>query len=353
MACNRLVVTLSLEKEADLMLKVLIVASGFSQATRKPIEMMEKAGFLVEEQDYGPGGLNQDEPEFCRIIKGVDALIVTAIEKVTRRIFESADRLKIVAIRSAGFEGMDIRAATGRGVLITYNPGANRQAVADMTLGLMLSVSRKIGWIDRGMREGKYRELRVSTKDIYQKTLGIIGLGRIGKAVALRAKGFDMRIVYHDIVAYPEFAQTHGIEKVSLAQLLNDADIVTFHVPLDESTRNMIGEREIRRMRKGTILINTCRGGVVDEKAIYSALVSGHLYGYGADVHEKEPPVFLDLLRLDNVVTTCHVAGASEQGLINMATEAAEKVIQLLKDGRIPEDVLNPEVLPVIEARKR
>lgn len=330
------------------MLKVLIVASGFSQATRQPIDMMEEAGLLVQELDYGPGGLNQKEDEFCRIIKGANAVIVTAIERVTRRVFESADRLKMVAIRSSGFEGTDLRAATDHSVLVTHNPGANRQAVADMALGLMLSVSRRIGWMDRGMREGKYKELRINTRDIYRKTLGIIGLGRIGKVVAIRAKGFDMKILYHDIVAYPEFADKHGIEKVSLEQLLNDSDIVTLHVPLDESTRNMIGEREIRMMKRGAILINTARGGIVDEKAIYSALVDGHLYGYGVDVHEKEPPTFSDLLRLDNVVATPHVAGASEQGLINMATETAEKVIQFLKDRKIPEDVLNPEVLSKI-----
>ncbi|GAH75188.1 unnamed protein product, partial [marine sediment metagenome] len=157
------------------MLKVLVVASGFSQATRQPIDIMEKAGLLVKDLDYGPGGLNHDEPEFCRIVKGVDALIVTAIEKVTRRVFESADRLKMVAIRSSGFEGTDLRAATDHGVLVTHNPGANLQAVADMALGLMLSVSRRIGWMDRGIREGKYRELRITTKDIHGKTLGIIG----------------------------------------------------------------------------------------------------------------------------------------------------------------------------------
>jgi len=335
------------------MFKVVVVASGFSQATRQPIDMMEKAGLLVQEMDYGAGGLNQDEPEFCRIVKGVDALIVTAIEKVTRQVFESADQLKMVAIRSSGFEGTDLRAATDHGVLVTHNPGANRQGVADMALGLMLCVSRRIGWMDRGMREGKYKDLRITTKDIYGKTLGIIGLGRIGKAVAIRAKGFAMKIIYHDIVAYPEFAGEHGIEKVSIEKLLNDSEIITLHVPLDESTRNMIGEPEIKMMKRGVILINTARGGIVDEKAVYSALVNEHLYGYGADVHEKEPPIFLDLLHLDNIVATPHMAGASEQGLINMAIETAEKVIQFLINQTITEDVLNPEVLSKIEVIKR
>lgn len=334
------------------MSKVLIVASGFSRATRKPIEILKEAGFSVEELDYGPGGLNKDEPEFCRIIKGVDALIVTATEKVTRRVFESADRLKMVAIRSAGFEGTDLKAATDCCVLVTHNPGANRQAVADMALGLMLSVSRRIAWMDMGMREGKFNDLRIVAKDIYRKTLGIIGLGRIGKAVAIRAKGFEMKTVYHDIVAYPDFADKEKIEKLSLEQLLENSDIITLHVPIDESTRNMIGERELKMMKKGGILINTCRGGVVDEKAVYSNLISGHLYGYGADVHETEPPKSLELLRLDSVVTTPHIAGLSEQGMSNMAIETAEKVRQFLKDGKLPEDVLNPEVISMLKIDK-
>jgi phosphoglycerate dehydrogenase-like enzyme len=327
------------------MLNVLVVASGFSQASSKPVEMMREAGLSVRELDYGPGGLNQKEDEFCRIVPGMDGLIVTAIEKVTRRVFENADRLKLVAIRSSGFEGTDLKAATDHGVLVTHNPGANRQAVADMAFGLMLAVSRRMGWMDRGMRDGKYKELRVTTKEVHGKTLGIIGLGRIGKAVALRAKGFDMKVVYHDMIAYPEFAEKHDIRKIPLEQLLSESDIVTLHVPLDDSTRYMIGSRELEMMQRGTILINTARGGVVNEKAVYSALTQHHLYGYGMDVHEEEPPVFLDLLRLDSVVSTPHMAGASDQGLINMAIEAAEKVIQFLAHDTVPEDVLNREVL--------
>jgi D-3-phosphoglycerate dehydrogenase len=325
--------------------RVLIVATGFVQDGRRPIELMEEAGFAIEERDYGLGGLNKNEDEFCRLVVGVDALIVTAMERVTRRVIESADRLKMIAIRSSGFEGTDLTAATDHGVLVTHNPGSNRQPVADMAVGLMLDVSRRISWMDRGMREGKFGELRINAKDMFNKTLGIIGLGRIGKTVAIRVRGFDMRVVYNDIVAYRDFAEAHGIEKISLDQLLRDADIVTLHVPMDSSTRNMIGEAEIRKMKPGAILINTCRGGVVNEKAVYEALIDRHLYGYGTDVHEEEPPRFLDLLRLENVVSTPHVAGVTEDGLMSMATLTASKVIQFLNKREIPENVLNPEVL--------
>jgi len=307
--------------------------------------MMEAEGLDVQEEDYGLAGLNTDETEFCRIVKGVDALIVTAMDKVTRRVFEHADRLKMVAIRSAGFEGTDLKSATDHGVVVTHNPGSNADSVADMTIGLMLTVSKRIGWMDRGMRDGKFGEVRVNAKDIYKKTLGIIGLGRIGKRVARRAKGFDMKILYHDIVEYRDFETEHGVEKVPLNHLLADTDIVTLHVPLDDSTRRMIGASEIKKMKQGAILINACRGGVVDERAAYEALTGGHLYGFGVDVFEEEPPSFKELLLHDNVVSAPHVAGISEDGMMNMATATVGKVIRFLKEGTIPENLLNPDVL--------
>lgn len=327
------------------MSKVLIVVPGFAKISRDPIDRMVGAGFKVIEKDYGLAGLNNNEPEFCKIIKGMDALIPTAMDKVTRNIIEQADRLKIIAIRSAGFEGTDLEAATDHGIVVTHNPGSNSDPVADMAFGLMLSVSRRIGWMDRGMRKGKFDDLRIYTKDIFRKTLGIIGLGNIGKKVAIRAKGFSMKAIYHDIVAYTDFEKEHDVQKVSLEELLDSADIISLHVPLDESTRKMIGNREIDRMKPGTILINTCRGGVVDEKAVYNALLSGHLYGHGIDVFEDEPPQFHDLLRHENVVSSPHVAGISEDGLINMASLSAGKVIQFLNNGTIPDNVLNPGVL--------
>ncbi len=327
------------------MFKVLNVIPGFAKVSRRPIEMMVEAGCEVEELDYGLAGLNKDESEFCRIVQGIDALIVTAMDRVTRRIMAHADRLKIIAIRSAGFEGTDLAAATDHGVVVTHNPGSNSDPVADMAMGMMLSVSKRIGWMDRGMREGKFHELRVNAKDIYKRTLGIIGLGKIGKRVAIRAQGFSMKVIYHDIVRYDDFEKEYGVEKVSLDQLLSEADIISLHVPVDDSTRRMIAGPQIEKMKPGVILINTCRGGVVDEQAIYDALVSNHLYGYGTDVHEEEPSNFTALLRHEHVVSSPHVAGASEDGLNNMAMLTANKVIRFLNNGEIPENVLNPEVL--------
>jgi D-3-phosphoglycerate dehydrogenase / 2-oxoglutarate reductase len=333
-------------------MKILIVASGFVQQSRRPVEILQEAGFIVEEREYGLAGLNQNEEEFCRIIKGVDAVVVTGLDIVTRRVMASADCLKMIAIRSSGFEGTDLTAATDHGVVVTHNPGANKEPVADLAVGFMVAVARKIPWMDRGMREGKYNEIRPQVKDIYQKTLGIIGLGRIGKTVTRRVKGFDMKVLYHDIVAYEDFAREHGIHKVPLEELLQEADVITLHVPLDETTRKMIGREEIRRMKTDAILINTCRGPVVDEEALFEALKSGHLYGYGTDVYTQEPPANLELVRLENVISTPHVGGITEGGLMGLAMATVTKIVQFLKKGEVPENVLNPEVLQKVSGQR-
>jgi D-3-phosphoglycerate dehydrogenase len=327
------------------MQNVLIGCAGFALASRKPIEMMIDAGFNVHEPDYKTGELNNNVPEFCRIIKEIDVLVVSGAERVPRAVIESGDNLKMITVRGAGYDGIDLEAATEAGVLVTRNPDTNTKAVADMAIGLMLAVSRKIAWMDRGMREGKYADLRVITYDMYEKTMGIIGLGRIGKTMALRAKAFEMPVLYHDIVEYSEFANEHGIQKVPQETLLKESDFITLHVPLDDSTRKIIAGPEIQMMKSGAILINTARGGLIDEQALYPALVEGKLYGYGADVHEKEPPSFMAFHSLENVVTTPHMAGVSQQALINMSMGCAEKVIQYIIYKEIPEDVLNPEVL--------
>lgn len=327
------------------MSEVLIVVPGFVKDRRTPLDHMERAGLKVRLVDYGLAGLNKEEDEFCRLIKDAQAVIVTAMDRVTRRIMSSAPDLRMVAIRSAGFEGTDLEAATDLGVLVTHNPGANRQAVADMAMAMMLAVSRRIGFMDRGMRQGGYDEFRILGKDLYRATLGIIGLGRIGKATALRALGFEMRVLYHDIVEYPEFAAGHGLTKVSMEQLLQESDFVTLHVPLDESTRHMINTKALDLMKPDAILVNTCRGEVVDEAAVKKALQNQTLSGFGTDVYAHEPPVDLELVNMKNVISTPHISGITTDGLFNMAMSTARKVVEFLIEGRIPENVLNPQVL--------
>lgn len=321
---------------------VMIMTQKFAEVSRDPIEKLRQAGFIVEEKAYDRVAPSRED-EVCRAIQGADAIVVTAMFPVTRKIIESCGRLKMIAIRSAGFEGSDLKAATDRGVVVTHNPGSNADSVADMTIGLMLAVSRQIAQKDREMRKGLYPRAS-GGEDLFRKTVGIIGLGNVGKRVARRLQGFETRIIANDIVEYPDFQERYGIPCRSKEALLREADFVTIHVPLDGSTRGMIGGDRLRLMKRTAFLINTSRGAVLDECALYNALREGWIAGAGLDVFEAEPPVFRDHLLLENVVSTPHVAGLSNQASYAMAMQTVEKVIALF-EGRIPENVLNPEVL--------
>jgi lactate dehydrogenase-like 2-hydroxyacid dehydrogenase len=320
----------------------------FAEVSPDPITTLEKAGLTVVEKDYDRVQPSQED-EVCRAIQGADAIIVTAMFPATRKVIESTHRLKMIAIRSAGFEGADLKAATDRGVVVTNNPGANAEAVADMAVGLMLSVSRQIARKDREMRRGLYPRGN-GGEDLFRKTVGIIGLGNIGKRVAKRVQGFEVKVIANDIVEYPEFQKQYNIPYYSKEELLRRSDFVTLHVPLDDSTRGMINEDRLRLMKKTSFLINTARGAIVDEKALYRALKEGWIAGAGLDVFETEPPVFRDHILLDNVVSSPHSAGLSNQASYAMAMETVKKVITFFQ-GRAPENVLNPDVLKKLELK--
>lgn len=320
--------------------KVLIMTKKFGEVSREPIEELKDAGFLVDERDYDTVGSITEE-EFCELVRGFDVLVVTGMFPVPRRVIESGHRLKMIAIRSAGFEGIDVEAARENGVLVTHNPGSNADSVADMAVGLMLAVLRKIAKMDRMIRDGGWeREIAL---DMNGKVLGIIGIGRIGKIVAKRVQGFDMTVIANDIVEYKKFLEKYQIESVSKEELMERADIVTIHTPLDDSTQGIIGEKRLRLMKKTGILINTARGPIVEERALYKALKAGWIAGAGLDVHMTEPPSFRPLVELDNVVSTCHIAGLSEGASYNMAVQTVEKIITYFRGG-MPECVLTPGV---------
>lgn len=323
------------------MAKAFILSGKFAEVSRDPIDALEKAGFTVEEKDYDRATSAQEE-EICRAVQGADVLIVTGMFPVTRRVLESTDRLRMVAIRSAGFEGTDLAAAAERGVVVTHNPGSNASSVADMAIGLMLAVSKQIAKKDREIRKGLYN--RGGGEDLFRKTVGIIGLGNIGKLVAKRLQGFEVEILANDIVAYPDFMERYRILGCSKEELLRRADFITVHVPLDDSTRGMINEARLAMMKPGAFLINTCRGPVVEEQALYKALVNGRIAGAGLDVFENEPPEFRPLLELENVVSTPHSAGLSREASYAMAMDTVGKVIAFFT-GKVPENVLNPDVL--------
>ncbi|HSR12904.1 MAG TPA: phosphoglycerate dehydrogenase [Thermodesulfobacteriota bacterium] len=322
--------------------KVVIMTKKFAEISRDPIKALEQAGITVEERDFDRASPER-EAEYTRAIAGADAIIVTAMFPANRKLITAADSLQMIAIRSAGFEGSDLKAATEKGVVVTHNPGSNASSVADMAIGLMLAVSKQIARKDREMRKGLYN--RGGGDDLFRKSVGIIGLGNIGKRVAMRLQGFEVNILANDIVDYPEFRARYSIPLLSKEEVLEKSDFVTIHVPLDDSTRAMIGEERLKRMKPTAYLVNTARGEIVDEQALYKALTEGWIAGAGLDVFHEEPPKFRALVELENVVCTPHSAGLSREASYAMAMETAHKVLAFFQ-GKVPDNVLNPEVLP-------
>jgi phosphoglycerate dehydrogenase-like enzyme len=257
----------------------------------------------------------------------IDALIAGG-ERVTRETFQSAPRLRAIARTGVGYDLIDVNAATERRVAVTITPGTNQESVAEHTLALLLALLRRIVTNDRTIHAGGWdRDLVAPVRGM---TLGLIGLGRIGRAVAVRALAFRMRVVAFDTVSDFAFDEQHGIERASLDDLVAQSDVVSLHVPLTALTRGMVNRQFLERMRKGSYLVNTSRGGLVVEADLAAALDSGHLSGAGLDVLNDEPPFPGNpLLGLSNVILCPHIAGTDTQSMREMAEMAASTIVDL------------------------
>jgi D-3-phosphoglycerate dehydrogenase len=275
------------------------------------------------------------------LLRGKQGIIAGTEEPLHRRVIEACPDLKVISRLGVGVDNVDVAAATGRGIVVTITLDANLNATADLTFALILAVARKIPELDRIMREGRWQ--LIIAEDVSQKTLGIIGLGKIGKAVARRARGFDMRILAYDKIHDPDFAEEYGIRYVSLEELLSSSDFVTVHLSPSPQTAKFIGEAQLNLMKPTAFLINASRGIIIDEAALVRALQGGWIAGAGLDVYEKEPLQESPLLALPNVVLTPHIGGATCPALRAMSLRSAKNAIQVLR-GERPEGVVNPEV---------
>jgi len=256
-------------------------------------------------------------------------------------VIEHADRLKIISKNGVGVNQIDVAAATEKGIFVTNTPGANSNAVADLTFGLMFSTARRIPFAHNAAREGKWDKFIGA--EIWKKTIGIVGIGHIGKGVAKRARGFEMRILGYDVVQDQEFAKGVGLTYVPLEAIFREADFITLHVPLTKDTEGLVTRDHLRLMKKTAYLVNIARGGVVRSVDLYDALISKELAGAALDVFEDEPPVGNPLLTLDNVVTTPHIGAFTWESMENMGSIAAQNVIDVLQ-GRRPAFAVNLEV---------
>ena len=274
-------------------------------------------------------GLTEDE--LVQKVKDYDALVVRSATKVTRRVIESGANLKVIARAGVGLDNIDVEAAKKRGIVVLNAPEAPAIAVAELVFALMLAFARRIPQADASMRAGRWEKKKLQGAELHGKTLGIIGTGRIGQAVAERAKAFGMKLLLFDIKPNQEFASRIGAEYVELKHLLAESDFVTIHVPLLPETKHMIGEKELALMKPTAVLINTSRGAVVDERALARALRSGQIAGACLDVYEREPPVGSPLLECTNTVLTPHIGASTVEAQRAAALIIASKLRGVLQ----------------------
>ncbi|MEM0058376.1 MAG: glyoxylate reductase [Candidatus Bathyarchaeia archaeon] len=298
--------------------------------------------------EYGP----PPKEEIIRKIRDVDALVTLLSDRIDAEVFDAAPKLKIVAQMAVGYDNIDVAEATKRGIYVTNTPGVLTETTADFAWALLLAVARRVVEADRYVRTGQWKvswhPSMLLGRDVYGATIGIIGAGRIGMAVARRAKGFNMKILYYDIVPMPpEVEKELGAKRVDLDTLFREADFISIHVPLTKETYHLVNEERLKLMKKTAYLINNSRGAVVDEKALYKALKEGWIAGAALDVFEQEPtPVDNPLLKLDNVVVAPHISSASYETRSRMAEMVAENLIAFF-EGKQPPNLVNPEVLKI------
>lgn len=310
------------------------------------LEILQQAGCEVH---YPRQAHLLSEAEVRDQIDGVDAVLASP-EPYSEAVLARADRLKIIARTGVGYEMVDLSAATRRGILVTITPGANHESVAEYAMALVLALGRGVPWFHATVSAGEWK--RPIYAGIRGRTLGIVGLGRIGKAVAERAHAFGLRLLATEAFPDHAFVEQYGVELVPLPRLLAEADFVTLHTPVTAETRGVINDETLALMKPTAYLINTARGELVEEEALAKALREGRLAGAGLDVFRREPPVESPLLGLQNVLYSPHIAGVDSDSLDAMAKMAAETVAAVLRGETPPaERIVNPEVLRSAEER--
>ncbi|HVP66909.1 MAG TPA: phosphoglycerate dehydrogenase [Anaeromyxobacteraceae bacterium] len=298
------------------------------ELSRDGVEILRGAGLQVDVKV----GMKPDELE--RAVADYDALAVRSATKVTARVLEKAARLKVVGRAGVGVDNVDLEAATRRGVVVMNTPGGSSVTVAELTVAMMLALSRHIAQATASVRAGRWEKKKFQGRELAGKTLGVVGIGNIGSVVVDRARAMKMRVVAFDPFISPESAEKLGVELVPLEELWSRADVVSLHVPLTDNTRNLVNAATLAKMRKGALLVNCARGGLVDEAALAQALASGHLGGAALDVFEKEPPSPDNpLFKLDTFICTPHLGASTEEAQAAVAVAICEQLVAYLVHG--------------------
>lgn len=290
-----------------------------------------------------------ERQELLEAVSGIEALLPLLTDKVDAEVMDAAgQRLRIVANYAVGYNNVDVAAATKRGIAVTNTPGVLTETTADLAWALLMAAARRIGEAERFLRAGQWKAWgpqMLLGVDVHGKTLGIFGMGRIGQAVARRAKGFGMRVIYHDVESLsPTLAAELEATWVEKTTLVAESDFVSIHCPLLPETTHAFGAREFAAMKDSACIVNTARGPVIDETALVAALRSGEIAAAGLDVYENEPVVHPGLLECQNAVLGPHIGSASRETRSRMAEMAAGNIVAMLT-GEIPPNCVNPKVL--------
>ena len=298
-------------------------------------------------------GAKMTEDELCAVIGEYDGMIVRSATKVTARVVENAARLKVVGRAGVGVDNIDIPAATSKGILVVNAPGGNTIAAAEQTMAMMLALSRNIPRACATLRSGKWDKKAFMGVELRDKILGVIGLGRIGSAVAKKAQGMDMNVVAFDPYITEEKAELLGIKLLSLEDVFRQADFITVHIPLTKETKYIVGENAFSLMKDGVRVINCARGGVLDEQALYNAMKAGKVAGAALDVFEKEPNTDSPLYEFDNFIATPHLGASTKEAQLSVAVDVSESIVAALKGDFVKNTVnipsLSPKALKVVK----
>jgi D-3-phosphoglycerate dehydrogenase / 2-oxoglutarate reductase len=318
--------------------KAIITPAPLAGLQGEFLEVLKHAGF---ECRYPLKAVQMVEEDLLTQMRGIDASLAGS-EPYTRKVIEAMPDLKIIARAGVGYDGVDVQAATDHGIAVTFAPGTNQDAVAEHTFMLILALAKSLIPQHTRIQQGEWP--RKANLPLRGRIMGLVGLGRIGKAVALRASTFQMNVVAYE--PYPDkgFIDKHGIKLASLEEVLKQADYVSLHLPATDDSRHLINRKTLALMKPTAFLVNTARGAVVDETALLEALTTKKIAGAGLDVLEEEPPRDNPLVKLDNVVLTAHMAGVDLQSRDDMALLAAQCIARLARGEWPTECIVNPEV---------
>ena len=313
-------------------MKILVTSNSLAKSINA--EAMNRLRAFSDDIILNGKGRPLTEDELLEVIEDVDGFIA-GTDKVTAKVIEKAKKLKVISRYGAGVDAVDLAAAKAKGIPVTNTPGANSQAVAELAFGMMLSLARKCEYQSRQLKEGTWTN--VICKQLHGKNLGIIGFGNIGRRFAKMSRGLDMKVLAYDPYLSKEVIEAGGADKdCTLEEIFRFSDVITLHLPLNDETRHMIDRDAIALMRDGVILINTARGGIIDEEAVCEGIESGKIWGVGLDVYEKEPPMGSKLFQYDNVISTPHTGAHTIEAVQNMGNMAVDNLIMILSGQDCP-----------------